>query len=85
MSFLPVNCALLVAGGRNDIECKNLGTPYLNDLYLFLLDQKVWINVKYTRDSQIFDRTCNHAVTVITDNDQYERVIIFGGLSGKPT
>jgi hypothetical protein len=38
MSFLPANLALLIVGGRNDEMCKNMNTPYLNDIHLFLLD-----------------------------------------------
>ena len=46
-SFLPINAALLVAGGRNDSMCMNLNIPFLDDMYLFLLDQKSWLRVKY--------------------------------------
>jgi hypothetical protein len=38
MSNLPVNSAIVVAGGRNDSLCKDNITPLLNDIYLFLLD-----------------------------------------------
>lgn len=47
MSFLPVNQCLIVVGGRNDKECKNLNIPFLEDMHLFLLDQKSWIQLKY--------------------------------------
>jgi hypothetical protein len=43
MAYLPVNNSILIAGGRNDELCKTNITPLLNDLHLFLLDQKVWI------------------------------------------
>jgi hypothetical protein len=43
MSFLPANQSLIVAGGRNDEMCKNLQIPFLDDMYLFLLDQKSWL------------------------------------------
>merc|ERR1712224_328846 len=39
MCFLPVNQCLVVAGGRNDLECKSKNIPFLDDLHLFLLDQ----------------------------------------------
>jgi hypothetical protein len=45
MNFLPINNALIVAGGRNDVLCKGLTTPFLDDLHVFLLDQKCWLRV----------------------------------------
>ena len=30
--------ALLVVGGRNDEMCKVNATPFLNDIFIFLLD-----------------------------------------------
>jgi hypothetical protein len=45
MSFLPLNNALVIIGGRNDLESKHSQTPFLNDIHLFLLDQKAWIKV----------------------------------------
>ncbi len=38
MSYLQANEALLIVGGRNDDECKNMSTPFLEDIHLFLLD-----------------------------------------------
>eukprot|EP00356_Strombidium_inclinatum_P015495 CAMPEP_0170490632 /NCGR_PEP_ID=MMETSP0208-20121228/8772_1 /TAXON_ID=197538 /ORGANISM="Strombidium inclinatum, Strain S3" /LENGTH=119 /DNA_ID=CAMNT_0010766073 /DNA_START=1639 /DNA_END=1998 /DNA_ORIENTATION=- len=38
MEYLPVNQSLLIVGGRNDELCKQLSTPFLNDMFLFLLD-----------------------------------------------
>ena len=38
MTYLPVNQALLIVGGRNDEVCKAQSTPFLNDIHLFLLD-----------------------------------------------
>lgn len=38
MSYLPVNSAIIIAGGRNDTLCKENVTPLLNDIFLFLLD-----------------------------------------------
>ena len=52
MTYLPANQALLIVGGRNDEVCRSLNTPFLNDIHLFLLDQKAWIKVKYTPFSQ---------------------------------
>lgn len=80
MSYLPVNNSILVVGGRNDELCKVNITPLLNDLHLYLLDQKVWINVKYSFNSDRMDFVGNHAMSVITDGDNYERVLIFGGI-----
>ena len=47
MSYLPVSCAILITGGRNDELCGSQVTPFLNDIFLFLLDQKAWLKVKY--------------------------------------
>jgi hypothetical protein len=47
MAHLPYNNCLIVVGGRNDETFKETGSPFLNDMHLFLLDQKYWINVKY--------------------------------------
>ena len=81
MCYLPVNNSILVAGGRNDELCKTQITPLLNDLHLFLLDQKVWIQVKYSYNSDRMDFIGNHCMSVITDGDSYERVLLFGGIS----
>jgi hypothetical protein len=80
MSFLPANSAILIAGGRNDSLCKENITPLLNDLYLFLLDQKVWIRVKHSVKSDKFDHIGNHSMGVLTDGEYYEKVVIFGGI-----
>ena len=47
MSYLPINQCLIVVGGRNDQMCKNKNIPFLDDIHLFLLDQKTWVQVKY--------------------------------------
>ena len=56
-------------------------TPFLNDIVLFLLDQKVWLNVKYSVNSESIDYLGNHCMSVVTDNESYEKVLIFGGIS----
>jgi hypothetical protein len=38
MQYLPINQALLIVGGRNDDLCKNMSTPFLDDIHMFLLD-----------------------------------------------
>eukprot|EP00352_Strombidinopsis_acuminata_P002573 CAMPEP_0176393022 /NCGR_PEP_ID=MMETSP0126-20121128/41362_1 /TAXON_ID=141414 ORGANISM="Strombidinopsis acuminatum, Strain SPMC142" /NCGR_SAMPLE_ID=MMETSP0126 /ASSEMBLY_ACC=CAM_ASM_000229 /LENGTH=51 /DNA_ID=CAMNT_0017764223 /DNA_START=181 /DNA_END=336 /DNA_ORIENTATION=+ len=38
MNFLPINNAIVIAGGRNDELCKQNASPFLNDIHLFLLD-----------------------------------------------
>ena len=55
-------------------------TPFLNDIFLFLLDQKVWLNVKYSVNSDQMDYIGNHCMSVVTDNENYEKVLIFGGI-----
>lgn len=80
MTYLPINKSILIAGGRNDEECGSMDTPYLNDIFLFLLDQKVWIQVKYTPWSERLSRVANHSSCLITDWRNYEKTIIFGGI-----
>jgi len=38
MTYLPINNAIIIAGGRNDDLCKHNMSPFLNDIHLFLLD-----------------------------------------------
>lgn len=80
MAFLQISNALVICGGRNDTLCSKNITPMLNDLHLFLLDQKVWLSVKYSFDSERLENVCNSAMTVVCDNYQQERIILFGGV-----
>ena len=81
MEYLPLSQALIVVGGRNDDLCKSLNIPFLNDIHLFLLDQKSWIQVKYLPTSHRICRIGNHSMTVITDGETTQKVIIFGGIT----
>ena len=72
---------MLVVGGRNDEACKSLNTPFLNDIHLFLLDQKAWVKVKYTPFSQRLYRLGNHTMCTMSDGETYEKTIIFGGIT----
>ena len=81
MVYLPINQSILIAGGRNDVMCKNMNNPFLDDMYLFLMDQKAWQQVKYVPHSQTLCRIGNHSMCVMTDNETYEKVLIFGGLN----
>lgn len=81
MTFLPVNQALLIVGGRNDEVCKNLNTPFLNDIHLFLLDQKAWVSVKYTPTSERLYRLGNHSMATMSNGEQYEKTMVFGGIT----
>lgn len=38
MAYLPNNQCLIIVGGRNDEMCKSLVNPFLNDMFLYLLD-----------------------------------------------
>ena len=58
-------------------------TPFLNDLVLFMLDQKVWLNVKYSVNSDRIAHMGNHCMGVVSDNESYEKVLIFGGISNE--
>jgi len=81
MGYLPTNNGIFICGGRNDDMCKVNATPFLNDVYVFLLDQKVWLNVKYTLNSEHIDFMGNQCLTVITDGSEYENIIVFGGIA----
>ena len=78
-----MNQALLIVGGRNDTECKNMSTPFLDDIHLFLLDQKAWVSVKYTPFSQRLYRLGNHSMATMSDSDRYEKTVVFGGITHK--
>ena len=52
----------------------------LSDLHMFLLDQKVWLKVKYSVNSDRLDSVSNSAMTVISDGYQSEKIILFGGI-----
>lgn len=67
MVYLPINQCLLVAGGRNDKECKSLNIPFLDDMHLFLLDQKAWVQIKYIPQSLQICKIGNHSMTVASD------------------
>lgn len=71
----------MIAGGRNDAMSSQNMTPFLNDLVLFMLDQKVWLNVKYSVNSDRIAHMGNHCMSVVSDNESYEKVLIFGGIS----
>lgn len=51
MVLLPQNHAICIVGGRNDENAQ----PVLNDLHIFLLDQKVWLKVKFSVHSERLD------------------------------
>jgi hypothetical protein len=48
-----------------------------------MLDQKVWLNVKYSVNSERIEYMGNHCMSVVSDNESYEKVLIFGGISNK--
>jgi hypothetical protein len=81
MGYLPTNNCLIIMGGRNDAKCAELGTPFLNDIFLFLLDQKFWMQVKYSTGSDRIENVGNMCMTVITDGDDVEKILVFGGIS----
>ena len=81
LSYLPINQSLVIIGGRNDQMCANPHIPMLDDMYLFLLDQKAWLRVKYIPQSQRLCRIGNHSTSVVTDGESYEKIMIFGGIT----
>ena len=83
MAFLPTNNSLAIVGGRNDELSVVSNSPFLNEIYLFLLDQKCWLAVKYSVFSNRMDFTTNHSMAVVTDNESFEKILVFGGLANK--
>jgi hypothetical protein len=65
MTYLPMNLSLLIVGGRNDAMCKNPSMPFLDDIFLFVLDLKAWIQVKYLKNSLRLSRIANHSTTLV--------------------
>jgi hypothetical protein len=45
MNYLPIAQQLVVLGGRNDEICKGESIPYLNDLYVFSIQNRMWTQV----------------------------------------
>lgn len=80
MQFLPVSNAILISGGRNDEMCSMNITPFLNDIHMFLLDQKVWIHVQYSNQSEKLSFICNSSMAVVSDGESSEKIVIFGGI-----
>jgi len=83
MEYLPCNNSILIVGGRNDAMSVTNVTPFLNDLILFLLDQKVWLSVKHAVSSDKLSNIGNHCMSVVTDDESYEKVLIFGGIQNQ--
>lgn len=50
-------------------------------MFLFLLDQKSWLQVKYIPSSPMLCLIGNHSMEVVTDGENYEKVLIFGGIT----
>lgn len=49
------------------MECKSKNIPFLDDIHLFLLDQKAWVRVKYIPKSMHMCMIGNHSMTVASD------------------
>jgi len=47
MLYLPSIAGIVIVGGRNDLECKSMSIPFLEDMHMFMLDQKAWVKIKY--------------------------------------
>lgn len=50
-------------------------------MFIFLLDQKSWLEVKYIPNSLKLCKIGNHSMTVMSDGESFEKVIIFGGIT----
>ncbi len=44
--------------------CKAMSIPFLNDMHLFLLDQKMWLRIKYVPSSERLCSIGNHSMAV---------------------
>lgn len=64
--------------------CQVNKTPFFNDMFLFNLESKSWCNVKYTDPSERIDFVGNHCLAVVTDGDNFERMVMFGGINNFP-
>ena len=64
--------------------CQTNKTPFLNDLHLFNLENRTWYQVKYTDPSEQLSYLGNHSLAVLSDGDNYERIVVFGGIYNIP-
>lgn len=81
MDYLPTSVAIVIAGGRNDAECKSMSIPFLDDMYLFMLDQKAWVKIKYIPKSMPLCRISQHSMCVLPSNCGDQKFVIFGGIN----
>lgn len=81
MLYLPSCSAIVIVGGRNDLECKSMNIPFLDDMHLFMLDQKAWVKLKYIPKSMHLCRISQHSMCALTSPDRDQRFVIFGGIN----
>ena len=74
MKYIPITESIAVFGGSKGPDQDSLTQIYLNDLYLFKIDQLVWIRITY--DNNGVEERSNFCMEAY-DND----LIIFGGLN----
>lgn len=55
----------------------------LDDMHLYLLDQKAWLRIKYIPKSQRLCRIGNHSTSVVSDGETFEKIMIFGGITNQ--
>ena len=70
LEYLPLSQAIILVGGRNDEVCKNKNIPYLDDIHLFLLEQKAWIQAVYIPKSLRLFSMSNHSMCVYVDQER---------------
>ena len=70
MLYLPSCSGVVVVGGRNDHECKNLNIPFLDDMHIFMLDQRAWVRIKYIPKSKKLCRISQHSMCALTSSDR---------------
>lgn len=84
MTYLQVNNALVVIGGRNDELCKGLVTPFLNDIYIYSLHQHTWQQVLLTdpiaaSSDNAINKLCNHSAALV-ESTSSDKLLILGGV-----
>lgn len=57
----------------------------MNDIHLFNLENRTWYQVKYTDPSEQLSYLGNHCLAVMSDGDNYERIVVFGGIYNLPS
>lgn len=58
-----------------------MSIPFLDDMHLFMLDQKAWVKVKYIPKSIQLCRISQHSMCALASQDRDQKFVIFGGIN----